>query len=159
MLYVYEWAESSYWLSLGTRSILFVRVFLLSAQFGAFSFAIQYIIQIIICSVTAILVLFFQPYQKSWMNKLDASVFQIMVIILSISLYQHYLVVAGSGLSCGDLCFNIFLISLPLLIPFRWLLLASGNLIVSVNEGKSKVEFFLVRNLRNLTETFFSCGV
>ena len=93
----------------------FVRIFLLSARLGAFSFAIQYIIQIIICSVTAILVVFFQPYRKSWMNKLDASVFQIMVMILSISLYQYYLVVAGSGLSMWGFVFQYFLISLPLL--------------------------------------------
>ena len=93
----------------------FVRIFLLSARLGAFSFAIQYIIQIIICSVTAILVVFFQPYRKSWMNKLDASVFQIMVMILSISLYQYYLVVAGSGLSVWGFWFQHFLILLPLL--------------------------------------------
>ena len=102
----FRWAPGAYF---------FVRIFLLSARLGAFSFAIQYIIQIIICSVTAILVLFFQPYRKSWMNKLDASVFQIMVMILSISLYQYYLVVAGSGLSVWGLWFQHFLISLPLL--------------------------------------------
>ena len=74
---------------------------------------VQFQLQLILSVLTAVFFLLFQPYKKHLHNVVDACFFLLLAIILSFSMYQYYLTVAGSEPSLRGYITQYVLVLLP----------------------------------------------
>ena len=79
------------------------------------SYEIQFIFQQVVCIIGASIILFFQPYEDNWFNKVEALMLLLLAFINTLSLYQYYLTIAGDSLSPIAFAFQYILIFVPAL--------------------------------------------
>ena len=92
----------------------FLRLIIIISYSYAFSWAEQYVIQQILCTVTLFMISIFQPYKKKLYNIIDTVIFTMLATINIFLLYNRYLVLANLGLSATCFYIQIILIFLPL---------------------------------------------
>ena len=92
---------------------LILRLFYLVVYIASDNFMVQFQLQLILSVLTAVFFLLFQPYKKHLHNVVDACFFLLLAIILSFSMYQYYLTVAGSEPSLRGYITQYVLVLLP----------------------------------------------
>ena len=93
----------------------FITIFVFSLSL--YSLIVQFVLQQLVCLVVAVFFFIYQPYAKSWHNKLDAFFFLLLAFINTLSIYQYYLTTDDKPLSLPAFIAQYILI----FVPFLWM--------------------------------------
>ena len=100
-----------------------IRVLIVSLYSLATSWASQYMLQQIVCTVGVLLFAILQPYKSTFYNCVDATAFSILAVISIISFYNHYLTASSLQPSSPAYWLQIILIFFPMIFMSCYLMI------------------------------------
>ena len=105
-LHDYRWIPAMYF----SMRIILIVISSLSP-----TYQIQFISQQVVCIIGAGVILFLQPYEDIWFNKVEALMLLLLAFINTLSIYQYFLTINGDSLSRPTFAFQYILIYVPAL--------------------------------------------
>ena len=84
---------------------------------SSYRFVVQFVLQQLVCLAAAVFFFIYQPYAKSWHNKLDAFFLLLLAFINTLSIYQYFLTTDDKPLSLPAFIAQYILI----FVPFLWM--------------------------------------